>query len=230
MLFNRNKSYDDILPALEVKKLIILTKKLLPDVVFNMASLEENPFTYPEVQTLLEGITVGGHKLSDEQQILNIRNGWNYLFDLVVKKETNINVNLFNMFNNIVAKDEALISGTFRNGQVRIAGTDFMPPKAEELDNIFKDELPKIIKRCKSKTDLAFEIFLWGSLNQFYYDGNKRTSRLVSNLILISNGQGMFNIKVKDRLEFNTLMVEFYNTRKADRIFEFLYNKCLERY
>lgn len=230
MLFNRNKSYDDILPSLEVKKLIILTKKLLPDVVFNMASLEENPFTYPEVQTLLEGITVGGHKLSDEQQILNIRNGWIYLLDLVVKKETNIDVNLFNIFNNIVAKDEALISGTFRNGQVRIADTDFMPPKAEELDNIFKNELSKIIKRCKSKTDLAFEIFLWGSLNQFYYDGNKRTSRLVSNLILISNGQGMFNIKVKDRLEFNTLMVEFYNTRRTDRIFEFLYNKCLERY
>lgn len=230
MLFNRNQSYNDIDPALDTKKLIMLVKKLLPDVVFNMASLEGNPFTYPEVQTLLEGITIGGHKVSDEQQILSIRNSWNYLFHVVIRNDVSIDINIFNKFNDIVAKEEALISGTFRTGQVRIAGTEFLPPRAEELENIFKSELPKLIERCKSKTELAFEIFLWGALNQFYYDGNKRTSRLVSNMILISNGQGIFNIKAKDRLQFNTLMIEFYNTREADSIFEFLYNNCLERY
>lgn len=230
MLINRSQSYNDIEPRLDTKKLIIMVKKLLPDVVFNMASLEGNPFTYPEVQTLLEGITVGGHKLSDEEQILCIRNGWNYLFDTVTKNQVSLDINIFNKFNDIVAKNEALISGTFRTGQVRIGGTEFIPPKAEELENIFQSELPKLIERCKSKTELALEIFLWGALNQFYYDGNKRTSRFIANMILISNGQGIFNIKSKDRLEFNTLMVEFYNTREADNIFKFLNSKCLERY
>ena len=230
MLFNRNKSYEDIVPALEIKRLIMLVRKLSSDVVFNMANLEGNPFTYPEVQTLLEGITIGGHKVSDEQQIYNIRNGWNYLFDTVSQNNVELDINIFNKFNNIVAKDEALFSGAFRTGQVRIAGTEFIPPRAEELECIFKNELLKLIERCESKTDLAFEIFLWGSLNQFFYDGNKRTSRLVSNMVLISEGQGIFNIKAKDRLQFNTLMVEFYNTREADNIFEFLYSSCLERY
>lgn len=230
MLFNRSKSYDDIIPPLDSKKLVLLVKKLLPDVVFNMASLEGNPFTYPEVQTLLDGITIGGHKVSDEQQIYSIRNAWNHLFDIVTKNNITIDIDIFNKFNHIVAKDEALISGKFRTGQVRIAGTEFLPPKAEDLVAIFKDELYKLIQRCNSRTDLAFEIFLWGALNQFYYDGNKRTSRLVSNLILISNGQGVFNVKAKDRLQFNTLMLEFYNTREANNIFEFFYNNCLERY
>jgi Fic family protein len=230
MLFNRNKSYEDIVPALEIKRLIMLVRKLSSDVVFNMANLEGNPFTYPEVQTLLEGITIGGHKVSDEQQIYNIRNGWNYLFDAVSQNNVDLDINIFNKFNNIVAKDEALFSGTFRTGQVRIAGTEFIPPIAEELEGIFKNELPQLIKRCKSKTDLAFEIFLWGALNLFFYDGNKRTARLVSNMVLISEGQGIFNIKAKDRLQFNTLMVEFYNTREADNIFEFLYSSCLEIY
>jgi len=67
------------------------------------------------------------------------------------------------------------------------------------------------------------------SLNQFYYDGNKRISRLVANTILISSGQGIFNIRVKDRLQFNIFMVRFYNTKDADDIFEFLYDNCLER-
>ena len=230
MLFSRNKSYEDIVPALEIKRLIMLVRKLSSDVVFNMANLEGNPFTYPEVQTLLEGITIGGHKVNDEQQIYNIRNGWNYLFDAVSQNNVELDINIFNKFNNIVAKDEALFSGAFRTGQVRIAGTDFIPPRAEELECIFKNELSQLIKRCESKTDLAFEIFLWGALNKFYYDGNKRTSRLVSNMVLISEGQGIFNIKAKDRLQFNTLMVEFYNTREADNIFEFLYSRCLEIY
>jgi len=230
MLFDRSKNFDDISPALDTNKLISLVKKLLPDVVFNMASLEGNPFTYPEVQTLLDGITIGGHKLRDEQQVLLIRDGWNLLFNKIRNKETELNLILFNEINGVIAKDEALICGSFRTGGVRIGGTDFIPPAAEELEAIFNKEFPMIIERCNSATELAFEIFLWGVLNKFYYDGNKRTSRLVANLILISNGQGIFNVKAKDRLEFNTLMVEFYDTRKAHNIMEFFYNKCLERY
>jgi len=88
--------------------------------------------------------------------------------------------------------------------------------------------LPIIKERCRSKIDLAFEIFLWMSLNQFYYDGNKRISRLFANMILISSGQGIFNVRVKDRLQFNILMVKFYNTKEADDIFDFLYDYCLE--
>ena len=41
------------------------------DFVYNTSALEGNAMTFPEVQTLLEGTTVGGHKLSDEQQVLN---------------------------------------------------------------------------------------------------------------------------------------------------------------
>lgn len=230
MLFERNITFPDVIPQLEINKLIILIKRLLPDVVFNMANLEGNPFTYPEVQTLLDGITIGGHRLSDEQQVLRIKEGWNLLFEKAKKDNIVIGKELFNEFNKIIAKDEALICGQFRTGQVRIGGTDFMPPKYDELEDIFNTELPQIINRCKTNTDLAFEIFLWGSLNQFYYDGNKRTSRLVCNYILLSNGQGVLNVKAKDRLEFNTLMLEFYNNRKADDIVEFFYKKCLERY
>jgi len=39
--------------------------------------------TYPEVRTLMDGITVGGHKLSDQDQILNLKKAW----DLLLKKQ-----------------------------------------------------------------------------------------------------------------------------------------------
>ncbi|MBP1743083.1 MAG: filamentation induced by cAMP protein Fic [Firmicutes bacterium] len=229
MLFKRTKSYEDIVPARSPKELLMLVEKLLPDVVYNMASLERNPFTYPEVKTLMDGVTVGGHKLSDEQQVLSIRNGWNYVIEAVLNDKVSLDIDTFNTLSEIIAKEEALVSGRFRTGDVRIGGTDFIPPRADELESIFETELPIIIERCSSKTDLAFEIFLWVSLNQFYYDGNKRISRLAANMILISCGQGILNVRVKDRLQFNILMVRFYNTMDADEIFGFLYDNCLER-
>ena len=41
--------------------------------VWATANLQGNTFTYPEVQTLLDGVTVGGRKVSDMEQILRLR-------------------------------------------------------------------------------------------------------------------------------------------------------------
>ena len=228
MLFNRTKGFNDIIPPYEVKTLIYLAKKNLPDTIYNMANLEGNTYTYPEVQTLLDGITIGGHKVSEEQQIYDLKKSWEYLF-AIIKHPIELNQDLFNCFNDIIAKNEALVSGKFRTGQVRIGGTEYIPPKAEDLQLIFSNELENIINRCNSKTELSLELFLFGALNQFYFDGNKRTGRMVANSILLSEGQGILNIKAKDKLEFNTLMIEFYDTLEADNICAFLYNKCIER-
>lgn len=230
-MFIRTNSYKDREP-IEIKQLILLAKKLLPDVVFNMASLENNPFTFPEVQTLLEGITVGGHKLSDQQQILDLQDSWSYIFKSVNKNNFEINKDTCNKINKIVAQNEALVAGQFRYGQVSINGSEYCPPKAEELDIIFEKQLSIIKNRCSSNVELAMEIFVFMALNQFYFDGNKRTGRLMANGILLSSGQGFLNIKAKDKLEFNTLMLELYNdeNHNANNICDFLYNKCINRY
>lgn len=229
MLFTRTKSYDDFDPPAQQKELLMLAEKLLPELVYNMASLERNPFTYAEVRTLLEGVTVGGHEVSDEHQVLSIKDGWQYVIDSVLNDKVSLDRRTFDKLSEIIAKEEALESGAFRTGEVTVGGTDFIPPRADELEEIFYRELPLIEGRCRSRIDLAFEIFLWVSLNQFYYDGNKRISRLAANMILLSAGQGILNVSVKDRLQFNILMARFYSTREADEIFEFLYENCLER-
>ncbi|ENK1244264.1 hypothetical protein AB2063_003490 [Clostridium botulinum] len=134
MLFTSIKQYSDINSHMDIKKFIFIVEKILPDFVFNTGSLEENPFTFPEVQTLLDGIIVGGHRVSDEQQIYDLRSSWEYLFELVKKDDFQLNKETFNNINIKVTINEALVSGKFRDSQVRIGGTDYIPPKAEELD------------------------------------------------------------------------------------------------
>jgi hypothetical protein len=44
---------------------------------------------------------------------------------------------------------------------------------------------------------------------------------------MIHAGYGVFNIGAKHIQEFNTLMVDFYETRQADNIVAFLAEKCV---
>lgn len=70
-------------PSFSVERAVWRFQHSLPEYVWDAAVLEGNPFTYPEVQTLLDGITVGGRKISDEQQVLNLAEAANELLRLV---------------------------------------------------------------------------------------------------------------------------------------------------
>ena len=205
----------------------MLANRMLPEYIFDTAQLENNPLTFPEVKTLMDGVTIGGHKISDVEQILNIKNAWLCLLDDIKLNQFSVTKALFNKLNKLIAHEEALYSGQFRNGSVGIAGTvKYKSPNFNELDNIFDSEINLILENF-DPIEQAIRIFLWGSLNQFYWDGNKRTARLIANGILINSGIGIFNIKAKDILEFNTLMIDFYDTQIADNIVKFLNEKAI---
>lgn len=56
---------------------------MLAEFVWDAAVLEGNPFTYPQVKTLLDGVTVGGHRLSDQDQVIRLAVSCTELYNLV---------------------------------------------------------------------------------------------------------------------------------------------------
>jgi Uncharacterized conserved protein len=210
------------------RKAYYQAKKMLPEYVFDTSQLENNPITFPEVQTLMDGVTIGGHKISDVQQVLNIKDAWFHILDSIKSDTFTISKDTFNTVHSFIAREEALEWGKFRNGSVGIAGTTkYKSPAWQELSNIFDTELQTIID-TDNFVESALRLFLWGALNQFYWDGNKRTSRIMASGMLINAGYGVFNIKAKDILTFNTLMVDFYETQIADDIMKFLAENCIK--
>jgi Fic family protein len=167
------------------------------------------------VQTLIDGITVGGHKISDVQQVLNIKDAWNLMLEALKSGTFSVTKSMFHAINDVIVRNDAMERGKFRTG-----------PIYTELENVFDQELPLILG-SKHEVEQAICLFLWAALNQFYWDGNKRTARLMANGILISAGYGVLNISTRDILEFNTLLIEFYETRQADAIVRFLAEKCI---
>lgn len=205
------------------KRALFMAEKMRVDFVFHTAALEGNPITFPEVKTLLDGITVGGHKVSDTEQVLNLNDSLCFIIQAVKNHNFSFDQETACKIQGLVARNEALKWGEFRDQKVFISGTVYEPPAAKDLPDVFCNGHAYLIK----ETDpilRAFLIFLWGSLNQFFYDGNKRTSRLLCCGVLLINGLPPLMLLSKDQLVYNQTMKEFYDSQDATKALIWLYD------
>ncbi|TCL32191.1 hypothetical protein EV210_12311 [Anaerospora hongkongensis] len=190
----------------DAKFALFSAKRMLPEYIFDISQLENNPITFPEVKTLFDGVSVDGHTINDVQQVLNIMYAWQLVLEAVKTNTFNVTKDMFCRVN------------------ARIVGSNTYP--ASLNPDKFDRELPTILEN-KNEIEQAIHLFLWATQNKFYQGGNKRTARLIGSGILLKAGYGVFNISAKDINEFNTLMADFYENNQADSIIRFLAEKCI---
>jgi Fic family protein len=188
---------------------LMLAKREVSVLVHDAVALEGIHFTLPEIQTLLEGITVGGHKLSDQQIATNQGYAWRYLFELIKSDQFEVTAEVACRLHAIAGKEEALEWGHFRSGMVTIAGTDYMPPAPSELPRCFQ-MLVESLPSLDDVYDRAIHVFLFMARTRFFFDVNRRMGRFMMNGVLLSAGYPAINLPVKRKLEFNELMLDFY--------------------
>ncbi|MGR3984163.1 MAG: Fic family protein, partial [Gammaproteobacteria bacterium] len=171
----------------------------------------------PEVQTLLDGVTVGGHRLQDEMITLNLAHAWRFLFERVEQNAFALSQKFVCELHGILARQESLKWGEFRDGGVTIAGSEYVPPRADALPGLWRELEKKHQPALRdSAADIealytrAISVFLQMARTQFFYDANKRLGRLMMNGILLVNGLPAINLPAKRQLEFNRLMTDFY--------------------
>lgn len=212
------------------KKAIFLAKKQLSELVCDAVNLEGINYTLPEVQTLLEGITIGGHRLSDQTITINQANAWKLLFNSVQENQFNLTAEFACKLHNIAAKEESLEWGVFRSGMVTIAGTEYTPPKKDKLPDLWQqmvEQSEQIYKKTNDIYQQAIFIFLQMARQQFFYDVNKRMGRFMMNGLLLSHGYPVINLPAKRQVEFNKLMLDFYASNDHTAMTEFMIS-CLD--
>ena len=69
---------------------------------------------------------------------------------------------------------------------------------------------------------------LYGMRNQLFWDGNKRTSTICANKIMIQNGNGIIKIPDDKLQEFTTLLSDFYTTNEKEKIKQFIFDNCID--
>mgnify|MGYP004624374497 FL=1 len=187
-----------------------------------MASkIEGLNLTKEEVINILDGVNVPNVKIDEINTILNLRDAWKFILDNINEE---VSLELILKVNSYVSRNESLSWGTLRTGNVGISGTDYIskiPEEKEvlkEIDNILA--IPDITLR-------SIKYMLYGMRNQLFWDGNKRTSMIIANKIMIMNGKGIILVKDENLLEFNKLLTDYYTKGEDAKIIEFLYNKCI---
>ena len=202
---------------------LFLAKKGQIKNIYCGMKMENRAVTLDQTRAILNGVNVPNVQLDDIQAILNMRDAWKFLLNTV--SET-ITFEYWCKLNEYIARNEALEWGKLRTGNVGISGTDYVPPIPEKeqvittLEDIVSD-------KGMTATDKALEVFTWGTRGQYFWDGNKRTSLMLANKILISAGAGIMTLTDKYMEQFNVLLLEYYNTGKSSELKRFLYDNAI---
>jgi len=201
---------------------IFLAKKTLVNNIYNSARLEGCNITFPDTQTILDGVSVAGLKMQDVEVVLNLRDAWKFVLASIEKP---LDIDYMCKINSYVSRNESLDWGVLRYGEVGITGTDYKPPVPEK-DKVIQ-ALNKLLNENSSITEKTISLFLWSCRSQLFWDGNKRTSLIAANKLMISEGKGILMIDEKHLLQFNKLLTEYYITGNRVEIGKFLYENCI---
>ena len=213
-----------------VDRAVFLYRHMLATFVHDASALEGNPYTWAEVKTLLDGVTVGGRRITDERQVLNLADAANDLFAMVRTGRFHLNSETSHRLHAQVAREEALEWGHFRGeGEESCltpdvalgSGRTHTPPATEpgalNLIALFAEGIRFLETGVADPRERAMAYFLFGALQLFHFDGNKRTARFMMNGILMSNGFDAISVPAARAQEFNSEMVDFYTGREGDQ-------------
>lgn len=206
----------------------------LPEYIWDAAALEGNPYTLPEVQTLLEGITVTGHRIADQDQILALNEGFNLADELVGASRFHLDKATSDEIHARVAVHEAIESGHFRGegaagggGHVSIGalGTFHASEPGQHGRNLkheFRRLTTYLLEDVADSREQAVAYFCAATRRQFYFDGNKRTAKLMMAGHLLTNSYDAISISARRQLEFNQLLAPLFDTGDATEMMQFI--------
>ena len=80
----------------------------------------------------------------------------------------------------------------------------------------------------ESATERAIEYMLYGMRSQLFWDGNKRTSTICANKIMIENGAGIIKVPDNKLKEFNSLLSRYYSSSDNSEIKWFIYENAID--
>ncbi|MEK7597977.1 MAG: Fic family protein [Patescibacteria group bacterium] len=213
-LKNKFETIDKTLLRRELERFTI-------ELSWKSSQIEGNTYSLLETEELIKNRREAkGHDKNEAIMILNHKSA----FDTILQKRNlfkKIDILDIRSIHSELVKGLEIKSGTRESG-VGITGTKYLP-----LDNKWQIEeaLAKIVDHTDKNNNIPEKALIYLAMIAYlqpFTDGNKRTSRMISNAILLANGYFPLSYRSVDEVEYKKALILFYeqnNIYHLKRIF-----------
>ena len=184
-------------------------ERLTVELAWKSSKIEGNTYTLLDTERLLnENISAKGKTKEETNMVLNHKKA----LDFVLKSPEYYKYLTIAKIEELhqLLVDELGVETGIRNGMVGIVGTNYKP-----LDNSYQikealKNLIDVINKTENPIEKALIAVLMIAYIQPFEDGNKRTSRILSNAILLANGYCPLSYRSVDEIEYKKAIILFY--------------------
>lgn len=200
----------------------LTAKSITKKAIQSMAIIEKISFSEDELDRVLELKILERADTYEIKTVFNLKDAWEFM---ILHLEDKLTLNFIKEINYKIANHQALVPGELRTEKNYVSGI-------YEISVLDLKQIESTIYNCtETKENLertCLELFYSLILNQWFWDGNKRTAFLVLNKLLISNGLGYIFIETSDQKEFEEYLNMCYmhrDVKSKNDFFIYLSNK-----
>lgn len=189
-------------------------ERLTVELAWKSSKIEGNTYTLLDTERLLnENISAIGKTKEETNMVLNHKKA----LDFVLKAPEyykKLTVAKIEELHKLLVNDLNVTTG-IRNGMVGIVGTNYKP-----LDNSYQikealKNLIEVINKTDNPIEKALITVLMIAYIQPFEDGNKRTSRILGNALLLANDYCPLSYRSVDEIEYKKAIILFYEQNNA---------------
>lgn len=184
-------------------------ERLTIELSWKSSRMEGNTYSLIDTEFLIkERVEAEGHKREEAVMILNHKNAIDYIFS---NKEEFKKLSLFQIekIHDLLTRGMDVKSG-IRDGQVRITGTRYLPINDKTKIINYLNKTIDIINLLKDPFSKALVAILMVSYLQPFFDGNKRTARILGNAILLANSVCPLSYRSVNESDYKKAILLFY--------------------
>lgn len=172
---------------------------------YHSNAIEGSTLTLRETEVVLhEGLTVGGKTLREHLEAINHKHAIDFVEALARGEEPLTEHNLRQIHALVLTGIDDEEAGHYRRGQVRISGSELIPPDPVAVPGLMHDFIGWLNREAQNLSPVeraAFAHFQLVDIHPFT-DGNGRTARLLMNLLLLREGYPPAIVRREDRLAY----------------------------
>lgn len=200
-------------------------ERFVIELSWKSSQIEGNTYTLIETETLIkQNIKAVGHSDSEAIMILNHKKAFEVIID---KKDSFKKLDMHDIIQLHQILTDGLVTSGIRSQKVRISGTEYTPlSDKHKIESVLR-QLIDLVNKTEFPPEKALILSIMIAYIQPFADGNKRTSRMLSNAVLLAYDYFPLSYRSIDVNEYRSAMLVFYEINNLYN-FKHLYVKQLQ--